>query len=66
MKTGLANTIHDMGSGGNHMANECERFGMTWGCRPDCPVYDRGECELQQENTETFIKQGLIEQGDTE
>ena len=36
------------------MMNDCERFGMTYGCQPDCPIYERGECELQEENKKQF------------
>lgn len=33
---------------------ECERYGMTWGCNEDCPVFQRKECELQEENERQF------------
>ena len=33
---------------------ECERYGMTWGCSEDCPVSQRKECELQEENEKQF------------
>ncbi|MFA6832077.1 MAG: hypothetical protein WCR36_07390 [Bacteroidaceae bacterium] len=36
------------------MANECERFGMTWGCKPGCPVFEHGECEMKEENEKIF------------
>jgi len=26
---------------------DCENFGMTFGCREDCPVFRRGKCEFQ-------------------
>lgn len=39
--------------------NECEKFGMTWGCKQDCPVFERGECELQEENEEFFEEEGF-------
>lgn len=28
---------------------ECERYGITWGCDEGCPVFQRKECELQEE-----------------
>ncbi len=34
--------------------SECESFGMTWGCKEDCPVYEREECEIQEENDKIF------------
>jgi hypothetical protein len=52
----FANEIAEL-NGTSHMMSECERFGMTWGCREYCPVYERGECELQKENEERFNKQ---------
>lgn len=55
----FANTIADLGSYATHFENECERFGMTWGCKPDCPVFERGECELQEENEKFFIDEGI-------
>ena len=54
MREEFAETLHELGCDGNHMANECERFGMTWGCKSDCPVFERGECELQEENEKIF------------
>lgn len=51
----FADTINELDSHSGHMESECERFGMTWGCRPDCPVFERGECELQKENEEKFF-----------
>ena len=49
----FANSIADL-SGIPLIANECERFGMTWGCRDHCPVFERVECEVQKENEEYF------------
>lgn len=56
-KEGLANEIHAQDSHSSLFANECERFGMTWGCRPDCPVFERGECKIQEENQDFFDKE---------
>lgn len=60
----FANTVSDLESkgslcrkyGGGLQLNmtECEKFGMTWGCREDCPVFVRKECEFQQENEQSF------------
>lgn len=36
---------------------ECERYGITWGCDRDCPVFQRGECEIQEENENIFNKE---------
>jgi hypothetical protein len=51
----FANTMAEL-SGASHMMNECMRFGMTCGCRPDCPVYERGECEIQETNAAIFME----------
>lgn len=28
--------------------SECEKYGMTWGCDNECPVFQRGECDLYE------------------
>ena len=33
---------------------DCERYGITWGCDEDCPIYQEGKCELQKENEKQF------------
>lgn len=33
---------------------ECEIYGITWGCDKDCPVFQRKECELQEENEKNW------------
>jgi hypothetical protein len=43
-KSMFANTISDL-SGDSPLMNDCERYGMTWGCDEDCPVYQRNECK---------------------
>lgn len=25
---------------------DCEKYGMTWGCDPDCPVLNFGGCSI--------------------
>ena len=39
---------------GSLFATECERFGMMHGCREDCPVFQEGKCEQQEENEKLF------------
>lgn len=59
-KASFTYALADMNtSHATHFENECEKFGMTWGCRPDCPVFERGECELQEENEEFFENEGI-------
>lgn len=53
-KTMLAFTLSELGSNSYLSMSECEKFGMTFGCREDCPVFERGECELQEELEENF------------
>ena len=57
LKSDFADTLMTTGQYANLSANECERFGMVWGCAPDCPVYERGECENQEENKLMFQQQ---------
>jgi len=40
------------------LGDKCHQFGIWSGCRPDCPVFGRGQCELQEENTRTFLENG--------
>lgn len=44
-KEGVMSLIEQTQGHRNLSANECERFGMEYGCRPDCPVFERGECK---------------------
>lgn len=44
-KIGFANALAETGSHAFLGMSECERYGMTWGCDEDCPVYQRGECK---------------------
>lgn len=37
--------------------DECVSFGMNHGCQPDCPVFQRGECETQAELEDQFNDQ---------
>lgn len=48
----FANTINTIGKTANLSSNECEQYGMTWGCDGDCSLFQRGECKL--ENIEAF------------
>ena len=45
-KEGFAHALNLLGSYGNPNANECEIYGMSWGCGEDCPVLKKCECEL--------------------
>ena len=46
MKDIFANTINELGSHSCFMENDCEKYGMTWGCDEDCPVLNKGECKI--------------------
>lgn len=49
-KIDLANLICSNDQGLSHPnMTKCEIYGMTWGCDKDCPAFQRGECELQEE-----------------
>ena len=41
----------------NGGGDECIRFGINDGCHPECPVFQRGECEMQAENEAIFAEQ---------
>ena len=43
----FANTINEIGNHANLSANECEKYGMTWGCDGDCPVFSSGKCKME-------------------
>ena len=38
--------------------NECIQFGINDGCKPECPVFARGDCEIQAENEALFADCG--------
>jgi len=50
----LAEILTENDNHSGHFESECFKFGSTWGCRIDCPVFERGECEMQEENEELF------------
>lgn len=52
---------YDMGGCGD----ECTRFGIMDGCKPHCPVFDRGECPIQDENAALFAEES-VEEGQPE
>jgi hypothetical protein len=52
--------LHEFGNNTNLSANECETFGITWGCKEDCPVFERGKCEMQEENEVIFKNSAQI------
>jgi hypothetical protein len=45
MKANLANELAFIGD--MPMMSECERYGMSWGCDENCPVWSRGECDCE-------------------
>ena len=55
----FAETVSGLDNRSGYIETECEKFGSTWGCKPDCPVFERGECELQEENEEKFYGRKL-------
>jgi hypothetical protein len=55
-KMDFARTINEHGDNAFLGMSDCEHFGMTYGCRPDCPVYLKGKCEIQEENKLLFDK----------
>ncbi len=59
-KQGFANFMADHTFLG---MNECERYGMTWGCDTGCPVLRAGKCELQNDDNKELYEQWLSENG---
>ena len=53
-REGFANEMAEAG-GYVHTSNECEKFGMTWGCRGDCPVFSRGDCKIPCESRDDIL-----------
>lgn len=41
--------------------NDCERYGMTWGCDIDCPVLRSGKCELKDNENKGLYEEYLRE-----
>ena len=53
MRELLSNTIMSLGSNNeSRMETDCEKFGMTWGCKEDCPVLQDGKCDIYASVTE--------------
>lgn len=64
-KMTFANTATeiDLGAMASSVMTDCEKFGMTWGCRHDCPVFTIGKCkDVFFENIETFTKDGAYDE----
>ncbi len=58
-------TEMDLGAMASSVMSDCEKFGMTWGCRSDCPVFQSGKCkDVFFENIETFTKDGDFDEDD--
>lgn len=61
-KIGFANSICGMDNNLSYPnMTECERYGITWGCDKDCPVFQRKECELQEEIEKRLEEQKNVE-----
>lgn len=46
--------------GDNHNHGECFYFGSMSGCHWDCPVLERGECEIQEEVERILNEKGEV------
>ena len=68
MDMDFANTIHIKALGATPFSvmSDCYRFGMMSGCKPECPVFIRGGCELQDENERLFQTATPPQGGDKE
>lgn len=57
MKLSFINEINHF-TDDSRTSSECHKYGIFSGCDPNCPVFERGECELQGENKKKFIQDG--------
>lgn len=44
LRATLALSIAECDPFSGHMESECEKFGMMWGCKIDCPSFLKGKC----------------------
>jgi len=51
----FADTMNTFGLHACLLANECERYGMTWGCDGDCPAFAKGKCKNPEELIEDIM-----------
>lgn len=56
-KINFANTILELGDNAFLTTDECFKYGNTWGCDLDCPVFSKGECKI--EDIDAFKKMVL-------
>lgn len=59
-KLGFANEIMEL-SDTSYLANDCERYGMAWGCDMDCPVFRNHKCEQRFDENKQMYKDYLQE-----
>ncbi len=58
-------TEMDLEAMASSVMSDCEKFGMAWGCRSDCPVFQSGKCkDVFFENIETFTKEDKFDEDD--
>lgn len=58
-KMEFANQIQQrsLGKTAFSIMTECEKFGMTYGCREDCPQLQDGKCEIY-DSVDEFLEEG--------
>jgi hypothetical protein len=39
------------------LGDECHRFGIIAGCKPNCPVFERGDCKNRDDVLKSFQEQ---------
>ena len=52
----FSETLNSLDNGMPNVTDECFNYGILGGCDENCPVYKRGECELQEEVQESIKK----------
>ena len=53
-KLNFGRALNEAGPNGFITSDQCHNYGSVSGCDSDCPVFVRGECEIQEENVEHF------------
>lgn len=49
---------------GHHNLNDCYAFGMMDGCKPECPAFVRGDCDIAIEGEESQLEMVVDEYGE--
>ena len=45
-KATFANELSEWSPSGLYNGDTCFRYGITWGCDGDCPIFHDGDCKM--------------------